>query len=103
MSCFVFPRSFVVISVNTNFFIPLCRHPLNFVLAAKGDFDHSYEKFLTEQQVDLAASQRQGTAVSWTTLGKGFRAVSVRFLICDMGQEKDQGWVGSEPWPVSSR
>lgn len=103
MSCFVFPRYFVVISINTNFFIPLYRDPLNFVLAVKGDFDHSYEKFLTEEEVDLAASQRQGTAVSWMTLGKGFSAVSVRFLICDMGQEKDQGWVGSEPWTVSSR
>lgn len=72
MSCFVFSRYFVVISINTNFFIPLYRDPLNFVLAAKGDFDHSYEKFPREEEIDLAASQRQGTAVSWMTLGQGF-------------------------------
>lgn len=79
------------ISIHTDFSIPLYGDLLNFVLAAKGDFDHGCDKCLSEEEVGLAASQRQGAAASWMTLWRGLSAVSFRFLVCDMGQENDRG------------
>lgn len=85
-------------SVNTDFSLPLYGDPLTFVLATKGDFGHSWDKFLSEEEVGSAAFQLPaGRPCARDLVPSPSDSSSVR-----RGTKNFRGWDGSDRGPCQA-